>query len=284
MFNKNQIYEILNKVLNDCKHHTVIQINNFEQGLTRFANSEIHQNVYKADTVAQVIVLHDRKVSKLTTNVITEESLLHTLKVAEENLEFLPAGTYEYPKLEEENEIVFEDYNVELDDAFNVTRRSEILKKAMDTLEEGYSAAGILSLSNTSFIFANNLGTRRYTRGNEVTFSVVVTHKDGSAGAEEVSSNNISELNIDDLFQSAYATSKSGLNPVTLDPGTFDVVLAPSAVADLLGFMGYIGFNSKAYVIGMSCFSGKLGEKVLGENISIVDDCANPNSIITFRL
>lgn len=276
MFNKKDIYTILDKVLTNCKYHTVIQINDFEQGLTRFANSEIHQNVYKANTEAQIIVLHDKKVSKLSTNVITEEALLEALKVAEENLVFLPTGTYDYPKLIDKNEIVFEDYSAELDEAFNVTRRSEILKKAIDTLEEDYSAAGILSLSKSSFIFANSFGTRRYTRGNEVTFSVVVTHKDGAAGSEEFSSNKIEELKIDELFASAYETSKASLNPITLDPGTYDVVLSPYAVADLLGFMGYIGFNSKSYANGMSCFSGKLGEKVLGSNITIKDDYTNP--------
>lgn len=275
MFNKNEIYTILNKVLNNCKYHTVIQINDFEQGLTRFANSEIHQNVYKANTEAQIIVLHDKKTSKLSTNVITEESLLEALKIAEENLKFLPTGTYDYPKLIDENEIIFEDYNTELDDAFNVTRRSEILKKAIDTLEEDYSAAGILALSNSSFIFANSFGTRRYNRENEVTFSVVVTHKDGAAGSEELSSNNMDELKIDELFACAYKTSQSALNPITLEPGAYDVVLSPYAVADLLGFMGYIGFNSKAYANGMSCFSDKLREKVLGTNITIKDDYTN---------
>lgn len=42
--------------------------------------------------------------------------------------------------------------------------------------------------------------------------------------------------------------------------------------------MNYIGFSARSMQLGMSFLIGKLGQKVLGENISIVDDCYNKNT------
>ena len=40
----------------------------------------------------------------------------------------------------------------------------------------------------------------------------------------------------------------------------------------LASYAGYLGFSSKYHQMGVSCFSGKLGQKCLGENITITDD------------
>jgi predicted Zn-dependent protease len=65
-------------------------------------------------------------------------------------------------------------------------------------------------------------------------------------------------------------------DPVTVEPGDYTVVLEEDAVGDLVGFLGYMGFGGKAFNEGRSCLSGKLGERVCGENITIYDDGLDP--------
>jgi predicted Zn-dependent protease len=48
-------------------------------------------------------------------------------------------------------------------------------------------------------------------------------------------------------------------------------------VGDLIGFLGYMGFGGNAFNEGRSCFSGKLGERVCGESITIYDDGLDPS-------
>jgi predicted Zn-dependent protease len=67
--------------------------------------------------------------------------------------------------------------------------------------------------------------------------------------------------------------------PAPLDPGTYPVVLEPSAVATLAGFLAYVGFGGRAYLENRSCFSGKRGEQVAAPAISIWDDGADPRTL-----
>ncbi|MGH9813350.1 MAG: metallopeptidase TldD-related protein, partial [Candidatus Acidiferrales bacterium] len=56
-----------------------------------------------------------------------------------------------------------------------------------------------------------------------------------------------------------------------LDPGRYTVILEPAAVLDLVGFLFY-DFAGTAVLDQRSCFTGQVGKKVFGENISIWDD------------
>jgi PmbA protein len=67
--------------------------------------------------------------------------------------------------------------------------------------------------------------------------------------------------------------------PVALEPGTYPVVLEPSAVATLVGFLAYVGFGGRGYLEGRSCFSGKQGERVAAEAITIWDDATDPRTL-----
>ena len=46
----------------------------------------------------------------------------------------------------------------------------------------------------------------------------------------------------------------------------------PEAVADIIDFLAYVGFSAKAVAEGRSFMSGHLGEQVMSELVSIVDD------------
>lgn len=61
-------------------------------------------------------------------------------------------------------------------------------------------------------------------------------------------------------------------DPVDIDPGRYDVVLAPTAVADLLDWFGAIGFGSEAFDDGRSFAQGRFGEAITGECVTLTDD------------
>jgi predicted Zn-dependent protease len=92
MLNKNQAYDIIDKVLSYCSYYTMVSVDSEEHGLTRFANSEIHQNVYNANNSITIKVYDGKKESKVTTNLLTDEGIKQAVMDAEENLKFLPEG------------------------------------------------------------------------------------------------------------------------------------------------------------------------------------------------
>jgi predicted Zn-dependent protease len=114
---------------------------------------------------------------------------------------------------------------------------------------------------------------------DNVDFSVVVTHKDGVSGYSECNSDKASEIDIVKEFKAAYEKAKMGVNPVSIEPGSYTVILEPIAVGDLLGYMNYVGFSARSAQMGTGYLTGKVGQKVFGDNITIIDDVNNENTV-----
>jgi predicted Zn-dependent protease len=57
------------------------------------------------------------------------------------------------------------------------------------------------------------------------------------------------------------------------------VVLEPAATAELVGLLSYCGFGALAEQEGRSFLSGRLGERITGESVTIVDDATDPRTI-----
>src|SRR2546421_687234 len=69
----------------------------------------------------------------------------------------------------------------------------------------------------------------------------------------------------------AFEKARVSQNPQDLEAGRYDVVLEPLAVSTMVGFLAYVGFNGRAIVEGRSPFSGRLGQRVTSERVSIYD-------------
>lgn len=279
MLSKKKAYEIIDTTLSYCNYYTMISIDAEEEGLTRFANSEIHQNVLNNNTSITIKILHDKKESKVTTNLLDVESLKQAVNEAEENLRFLPEGELEMPQICEPKEISNEDYDKELGSKFDITNRSKLLKHGIEQFEPAFIAAGSLSLKKTVYAMGNTKGIKRYARIDSVEFNAVVIHEDGFSGYVELNTTKANELDVVEQFEIAYTKAKQGINPISVKPGEYTVILEPLAVGDLLAYMSYLGFTARGVQTGMSFLTGKLGEKVFGDNITITDDVHNANTI-----
>jgi Predicted Zn-dependent proteases and their inactivated homologs len=62
------------------------------------------------------------------------------------------------------------------------------------------------------------------------------------------------------------------VTPGDLDPGSYTVLLAPDAVADLMDFLGYLGFGAKSFAEGTAFTSHHEGERLFSESLAITDD------------
>jgi predicted Zn-dependent protease len=77
------------------------------------------------------------------------------------------------------------------------------------------------------------------------------------------------------MARSASEKSAASRNPAEAPPGRWTVILEPSAVLDLVGFLFY-DFAGTAIADQRSCFNKRMGKRVMGENISIRDDAYHP--------
>ncbi len=82
----------------------------------------------------------------------------------------------------------------------------------------------------------------------------------------------IARETVDRLQEEVRAECHRAHDPVQVELGAWDVVLAPAAVAELMEWLSMIAFSSRSLEEGMSFVGQRRGERVTGEAISISDD------------
>lgn len=278
MIDKKEAFKIIENALSNCNYYTMITINEQYSGVTRFANSEICQNMIVSDIELTIDVYDRGRKSSVTTNILDKEEIKIKVKECESNLQFYNSTLGEFNELTDKNEIVSDNYNKRLENIFDVTNRAKVIRKCIELLDMNYSAGGALTLSKQVLAMGNNRGTRRYGRIDKINFNAVVTHNKGSAGYIEFSTDNEKDFDILTEFNNAYRKAQIGINPVSLKSGEYTVILEPLAVGDLLTYMNYYGFSAKSVQSGRSFLTEKKGRKVFSDKITIIDDVNDSNT------
>jgi predicted Zn-dependent protease len=83
------------------------------------------------------------------------------------------------------------------------------------------------------------------------------------------------ELEPAELAERAAQKALASREPREVPPGRYTVILEPSAMLDLLGYM-MLDFSGMAVHEQRSCFTGRVGQKVFGDKINIRDDAFHP--------
>ncbi len=279
MLSKERIYAIIDIVLREAKgHDTIVLVQSGVNGLTRFANSEIHQNVFEDTTDITITMTEGRKRSQIMTSRYDQEGLAAATQEAITNLSFLPDGDEQPSLVEGPAEITSESFNPELERLFDAQGRARLVKQGLDLLAPGYKAYGALSYSLTQFAMGNSKGIKRYALSNEVKCTVLVADAQGGSGYAAAIAYQ-PDLDILGVFHKAYAKAKLNHDPISLEPGAYTVILEPMAVGDILTYMSFIGFSGKSVQNQASFLTGKLGEKLFDDKLTIIDDYTNENTV-----
>src|SRR6202008_3833596 len=95
----------------------------------------------------------------------------------------------------------------------------------------------------------------------------------GWAGAE---SHRAADIDGEALADRAVGKCTRSRAPAVWEPGRYTVVLEPAAVADLIEDMSGLSLGATAVQEGRSFLSGRIGSRVMGENITLRDDPYHP--------
>ncbi|MTI94286.1 MAG: TldD/PmbA family protein [Firmicutes bacterium] len=279
MLSKEQLYAIIDTVVAAAKgYNAQVLVMNQAEGLTRFANSEIHQNVHEDKTEVTIIITTANKRSEIKTSLFSETGLQEATAEAIANLKFLPEGDEQPPLVDSPAEITADSFNPQLEAACGIEERAQKVKECLDTLDSDYLAYGALTYAEHQIAVGNSLGIRRFARGNNANFSVIVAGPKGS-GYGETMANTPEDFEYQRAFATACEKARLNQNPEELTPGAYTVILEPVAVGDLMTFISYLGFSGKSVLNQFSFLTGKLGEQVFDPRVTIVDDCENPNTL-----
>ncbi|HEX7285299.1 MAG TPA: TldD/PmbA family protein, partial [Candidatus Angelobacter sp.] len=134
--------------------------------------------------------------------------------------------------------------------------------------------AGIYSSSQTAEAVINSNGLSAYHRQTSAEVSITML-ADNSSGWQKANSPDVRTLDPARLAEIAAQKARDSRAPKELAPGKYAVVLEPAAVLDLVGFM-FWDFSGLAILDQRSFLNNRIGTKLFGENISIVDDAYHP--------
>jgi predicted Zn-dependent protease len=98
---------------------------------------------------------------------------------------------------------------------------------------------------------------------------------DDSSGWQKLNSPDVRNLDPAALAETAAQKARDSVHPKEVEPGKYTVVLEPSAVLDVVGFMLY-DFGALSVLDQRSFLNERVGKRLFGENITIHDDVHHP--------
>jgi PmbA protein len=118
----------------------------------------------------------------------------------------------------------------------------------------------------------NSHGVRRYSCVTSADATVIAIRGTDSGYATRCGRRAV-DVDIRSLGEEAIdkATLCAGIHD-DLEPGEYDVILEPPALAEVFDWMNLIAFSGQSYEETSSFFFGNLGKQLLGENFTLVDD------------
>jgi len=96
-----------------------------------------------------------------------------------------------------------------------------------------------------------------------------------SSGWQKANSPDVRNIDPARLAEISAQKARDSNDPQELPPGKHTVILEPAAVLDLVGFM-FWDFGGMAILDQRSFLNNRIGTKLFGENITIVDDVTHP--------
>ncbi len=241
-------------------------------GLTRFANSFIHQHVETDTTSLALTVAVDGRVASASTTRLDDLDAFvdDTINAAE----LSPADPHWAgltPPTELKDDGHYDEATAAATPAERASRVEAFVSAAPDL-----KAAGYVDTSTAYVAFANSDGHRATGRSTRASGDGI--HQTGtSAGSGHATSVALSDIDGGAIGRLAADRARASATFVDVDPGRYEVVLTNEAVATIAIFLGFYGFGARAVLDGGSFV--ELGEQQFDEAITLTDDATDPRTI-----
>jgi PmbA protein len=247
-------------------------------GLTRFASSTIHQSTWREDTGISVRVVRGGRIGVSSTNEFSAEGARRAALSALEMASVVPPDPM-FPGLAPERPVQAHDGFDEATAATTPEERARGVADLVACCPPTFAAAGAFETMATELAVANTEGQFCWAPSTKASLTTVVTGSEGGTGFAEAFGESSDRIDPGSIGARAVSKADASALPRDLAPGRYDVVLEPSAVSTLVGFLAWVGFGGRSLVEGRSCFSGKQGQRVAAPSITIVDDALAPGAL-----
>lgn len=257
---------------------TEIIVSRSKSALTRFYQSQVHQNMAELNGWVSVRAVLDKKIGVASTNLLTAAAVKNTVDQAVKAAT-LATEDKEFPGLPTAPKVNFSQYSQKTA-ALTTEERAALVSQIVKVVNKypTFTASGSLSNEESILVVANSLGNLAQAQVTEVNLNLVVS--DGQAsGYSHWLGYDIDALNIEEVAEKAARKAFLSKNPVELANTKLAVVLEPPAVADMFSFLAYIGFSAQALQEKRSFLVGRLNQQLVSRLINFFDDANDKRSL-----
>jgi len=248
--------------------------------LTRFANSRIHQNMDGEEDHVRLRVVVDGGRSAQATTTRTDRTGLERLVEGAIAAARLRPVDPDFPGLAAPAPVVELDHYDEAVVAASPDARASVVADFVAT-GTGLESAGYCSTEGGVHALVSTTGHRCASRTTMAQVDgihrAVLDGGHPADGYAQITSSRLNDLDGRRAGEIAAQKARAGTDPISLEPGSYEVVLEAKAVAALLLFPAWLGFNGKAHAEGTSFVH--LGEAQFDERIDLWDDATDPRAL-----
>ncbi|MDQ2674439.1 MAG: TldD/PmbA family protein [Chloroflexota bacterium] len=244
------------------------------EALTRFATGFIHQNIADEARQVHLRVAVDGRVAESTTTQVSEDALGSLVRSALDAAALQPvdpgwpglAPVADAPAVDH-----WDDATASAEPGARADRVGAFVSAA-----DGLETAGFCSTEGIHVAFANSAG-QRLTGRSTMAMLDGIARTGTSDGSDRAASVRLADLDGAAAGREAARRAREAADATDLEPGSYEVVLSPSCVVNVLSFLAIYGFNGRAVEEGRS-FT-RIGEKQFDASISLADDVTHPMAV-----
>ncbi len=246
-----------------------------DAALTRFANSQIHQNVAETNVTINLRFVLGKRIGVASSGRTDDEGLRRLVanaaaiaKVVEELDDWggLPEPTTVEP--------VPAAYSAATAGATPELRAEGARAVIAAADEVGVTAFGSFSTGTETVAIANSKGIRVGATRTAAQLLTVSMGPNGGTGYAEQAAVDATTIDPAAIGREAAAKARATADAVAIEAGDYPVVLEEYAVVDLLDMLGYLGFSALAVQEERSFFEP--GRRIGSDLVTIVDDGRDP--------
>ncbi|MEY2395841.1 MAG: hypothetical protein QOF94_2186, partial [Acidobacteriaceae bacterium] len=253
--------------------------------LTRFANNTIHQNVEDENHVVSVRTVFDGRTARATTNKFDDEGLRRVVESSEALAKVQHPDQDLLPMPDSCEAMGSADEGVrstqvparyfEQTAALTPQLRAQGVKKIVEVAQKHkLTTAGIYSSSESVEGIFNSRGLSHWHTQTLAEVSITMLGAD-SSGWQKANSPDLTNVNPLTMAETAAKKALDSARPAEFPAGKYTVILEPSAALDIVGFM-FWDYSGMSILDQRSFLTGRIGDKLFGENITIWDDVTHP--------
>jgi PmbA protein len=245
-------------------------------GLARFADSEVHQPTLIENVVVTLRIVRGNRAGIATTNKVDTDGLAELAQRATAAAESAPPDE-SFPGLAPPAQPPTVDGYDDATAALGPDEQARLAAAAIDAAGD-IPVYGFFTSAVSELAVASSTGLEVEQRMTDAT-ALVVAAAEGCSGYAEQTSWRAADLDPAAVTREASEKAARTQDAGTLEPGVYRAVLEPYAFADLLDYFSHDSLGALGLLEKRSYLSGRIGEKVADEKVTIRDDPLDPHGL-----